>query len=127
MAVGRAVEQFVEAVAEPRQAGERLGGDADLERVGEIRLQRQRRDQRDEVGVAAALAEAVQRALDLPHAGAHGGERIGDRVVGVVMGVDAELLAGDASAPPRATMRSTSCGSVPPLVSHSTTQRAPAS
>ena len=43
-----------------------------------------------EIGVAAALAETIQRALHLPHAGADGGERIGDRVAGVVVGMDAE-------------------------------------
>ena len=71
-------------------SAQRLGVDAGLEALGEVRLQRQRRDERDEIGVAAALAEAVQRALHLPRAGADRGERIGDRVAGVVMGVDAE-------------------------------------
>ena len=47
---------------------------------------------RDQVGIAAALADAVQRALDLAHAGLDGGERIGDRLAGVVMGVDAEIV-----------------------------------
>ena len=87
---------------------------------------RQRRDQRDEIGVAAALAKPVQRALDVPRAGENGGQRIGDRVVGVVMGVDAEMRARHMLSPTSATMRPISCGSVPPLVSHSTTQRAPA-
>src|ERR1019366_2102773 len=53
------------------------------------------RDQRNEVGVAATLAEAVQRALYLARAGAHGGKRVGDSVVGVVVGVDADMVAGD--------------------------------
>ena len=56
----------------------------------------QRRDQGDEVGVAAALAEAVQRALHLARAGVDRGERVRDRVAGVVVGVDAEPVAGDA-------------------------------
>ena len=68
---------------------------AGLEALGELGFERQRRDQRDEIGVAAALAEAVQRALHLPRAGADGGERIGDRIAGVVVGVDAETVAGD--------------------------------
>ncbi len=62
-------------------------------RVGKSRLQRQRRHDRDQIGVAAALAEAVQRALDLAHAGLDGGERIGHRLAGVVMGMDAEMVA----------------------------------
>ena len=49
---------------------------------------------RGEVGVAAALADAVERALDLAHAGAHGHQRVGDRVLRVVVGVDAEMRAG---------------------------------
>ena len=72
-----------------------LRRDADLEAVGIGRLQHQRRDQRGEVGVAAALADAVERALDLADAGADGGERIGHRLLGVVMGMDAEMIAGD--------------------------------
>ena len=71
-------------------------GDAGLEAAGVGLLEQQRRDQADEVGVAAALAEAVQRALDLPRAGVDGGERAGHGVAGVVVGVDAEPVAGDA-------------------------------
>ena len=99
--------------------------DADLEGIGKFVLQPQRRDQRTEIGVAAALAEPVQRALDLPRAGAHRGQRIGDRLLGIVMGVDADMAAGDVLDDTSPTMVSTSCGMVPPLVSHSTTQRAP--
>ena len=62
-------------------------------RSAELRLQGQCGDECDEIGVAAALAETIQRALHLPHAGADGGERIGDRVAGVVVGVDAEIFA----------------------------------
>ncbi len=46
-----------------------------------------------EVGVAAALADAVERALDLAAALAHGRQRVGDGVLGVVVGVDAEVCA----------------------------------
>ncbi len=68
---------------------------ADLEGVGKLALQPQGRDQRTQIGVAAALAEPVQRALDLARAGAHRGQRIGHRLLGVVMGVDADVIAGD--------------------------------
>ena len=63
--------------------------------LGEFRLELQRRDDGDEIGVAAALAEPVERALDLPRAGAHGGECVGHRLLGVVMGVDADMVAGN--------------------------------
>ena len=72
-----------------------LGADAGFEALGERVLQRQRRDDGYEIGVAASLAQAVQRSLHLPRAGADGGERIGDRVSGVVVGVDGETIAGN--------------------------------
>ena len=48
------------------------------------------------MGVAAAFAEAVQRALDLAGARQDGGKAACDRRFGVVVGVDAEALARDA-------------------------------
>ncbi len=65
LAVGGAVDHVVEALGDMRSAARALGRDADLEAVGIGRLQHQRRDERGEVGVAAALADAVERALDL--------------------------------------------------------------
>ena len=47
-------------------------------------------DDRDQVGVAAALAEAVDRALDLHGAAAHGGDRVGDRDLAVVVRMDSD-------------------------------------
>ena len=96
LAVGHAVEDVVEQPADPGDVGEGAALDAGLEAAGVGLLEEQRRDQRHEVGVAAALAEAVERALDLPRAGVDGGERVGDGVAGVVVGVDAEAVAGDA-------------------------------
>ena len=95
VAVGGAVEPLVERVRDLRQLLERGVGDADLEAFREFRLELERRDDRDEIGVAAALAQAVERALDLARAGAHRGERIGHRLLGVVVGVDADMIAGD--------------------------------
>ena len=95
VAVGRAVEHLVERVRGMREALELLVRHADVEAVGEFRLELQRRDDRDEIGVAAALAEPVERALDLARAGAHRGERIRHRLLGVVVGVDADMVAGD--------------------------------
>ena len=95
VAVRRAIEQFVEGARDRGDLAQRLSGDAGLETLRQRRLQSQRWDETDQIGVAAALAKTVQRALHLPRAGADGGERIGDRVAGVVMGVDAEIFAGD--------------------------------
>ena len=95
VAVRRAVEHVVERARHLHQGRHLVRGDADLERVGELVLQAQGRDQRTEIGVAAAFAEPVQRALDLPCAGAHRGERIGHRLLGVVMGMDADMAAGN--------------------------------
>ncbi len=93
--IGRPVQQFVEGVRNLGDPAQGLLGDADLESLGEIGLERQGGDQRDEIGVAAALAEAVQGSLDLPDAGPHRRERIGHRVASVVVRVNAEMVAGD--------------------------------
>ena len=95
MPVGRAVQHLVENARGMGQRPELLRRDAGLEALGIVRLQHQRRDDRGEIGIAAALAEPVQRALDLPRAGAHRGERVGHAVIGVVMHMDAETVAGD--------------------------------
>ena len=88
--VRRAVEHFVEGARDVRDLAQSLRRHAGLETLRELRLQSQRGDEADKIGVAAALAQTIQRALHLPHAGADSGERIGDRVAGVVMGMDAE-------------------------------------
>ena len=51
-------------------------------------------DAGDEVGVARALAVAVDAALHVSRAGLDRGHRVGDRAAGVVVGVDAEAYAG---------------------------------
>ena len=71
-----------------------VGRNAGLEPFGEGRFQHQRGDDGGEVGVAAALADAVQRALYLARARVDGGQRIGHRLPRIVMGVDAEMVAG---------------------------------
>jgi hypothetical protein len=95
-AQGHAVQDVVEEPAGAGEAGQRLRGDAGLQAAGEGFLQQERRDQGGQVGIAAAFAQAVQRALDLAGAGEDGGQRVGDRVAGVVVAVDAEVAAGDA-------------------------------
>ena len=93
--VGAAVEPLVQRVRDVREFLQRGVADADVESVGVFRLQFQRRNDRHQVGVAAALAEPVERALDLARAGAHGGKGIGHRLLGIVVGVDADVVAGD--------------------------------
>ena len=95
MAIGRAIQQFIERVRYFRNLAQSIGRDARLETLVQLGLQEKGWDQRDQIGVAAALAEAIQGALNLPGAGAHRRQGIGDRVFGVVMGVNAEMVAGN--------------------------------
>ena len=76
MAIRGAVEQFVKRVGDAGETRQRFVRYADVEFVGVFLLQLQRRNDGDEIGVAATLAEAVDRALDLPCAGAHRSKRI---------------------------------------------------
>ena len=87
--VGHAVEQLVHEVRRLGQARQVLGREQ-----RHAHLQLQVRDYRDEVRIARALADAVDRALHVRGARFHRGERVGDRAAGVVVGVDAEREAG---------------------------------
>ena len=93
--IRRAVQDFVERPRDMRELAQPLFVDADVETAGEGGLQLQGADQGHEIGVAAALAEAVQRALDLARAGFDRRERIRDRAAAIVMGVNAEAIAGN--------------------------------
>jgi hypothetical protein len=73
--VGRAVEHLVERARGVRQMPELVVGDADVEFFGKFRLQLQGRNDGDEIGIAATLAEPVERALNLPRTRAHRGKR----------------------------------------------------
>ncbi len=84
--VRRHVAELVEVVGGRRQARQLLLADH-----LEAHLQLQRRQDRDEVGVAAALAVAVDAALHQAGAGTDRGKRVGDRALGVIVGVDADL------------------------------------
>ena len=59
-----------------------------------VQLELEVGDHVDEVGVAGALAVAVDAALDVRRAGIDGGEGVGDRAAGVVVAVDAHADAG---------------------------------
>ena len=95
VAIGVPVQELVQGARRARELAERRLRDPGLEPRCVFGLQRQRADERDEVGVAAALAEAVERALDLARAGLDRGKRVRDRAAAIVMGVDAELVARD--------------------------------
>ena len=94
-AVRRAIEQLIENARGVGERLELLRRHPGLEALRIVSLQQQCRDDGGEIGVAATLAEPVQRALDLAGAGAHRGERIGHAIVGVVMHMDADVVAGD--------------------------------
>ena len=76
------------------QAGQVLVGDA-----APPHLELQARDDRDQVGVAAALAPAVHRPLHLRAAGLDGGEGVRHGHVAVVVRVDAERAWARPSSP----------------------------
>jgi len=71
VSIGRAIEHIVQRPRNLHQGRHLVRRDADLEPIGKFALEPQRRDQRTQIGVAAAFAKPVQRALDLPSAGAH--------------------------------------------------------
>src|ERR1700722_3059667 len=71
MPVRRPVEDFIERVGDVGQVRELVVADADLEALGITGLELEIADQRNDVGVAAALAEAVEGTLNLARAGAH--------------------------------------------------------
>ena len=79
------VEQLGDVVADRREPLDAAVGQA---RVAQLELQVG--DDRRQVGVAGALAEPVERALDVAGAGEHGGHRVGDGAAGVVVAVDAD-------------------------------------
>ena len=82
-------------------------------------------DDGDQIGVAAALAEAVDRALHLHGPGVDGGQRIGHGQLAVVVAMDADRHI-DGRRARRGSVRRFRSGMLPPLVSHSTIASAPA-
>jgi hypothetical protein len=81
--VGRQVGDVGDQPGERRQRGE-------IDRGGDTQLEREARDHGGQVGVAAALAVAVDRALHVGGASPHGGQRVGSGAAAVVVGVDAD-------------------------------------
>ena len=95
MTVGGAIKEIVERVRDAGDVAERAIGNADVEFLRKLRLEFQRRDDGDEIGIAAALTQPVERALNLPRAGAQGRERVRHRLLGVVVSMDADMVAGN--------------------------------
>ena len=125
--VRRAVEQLVEGARDVGDLPQRLGRDADLEALGELGLQRERRD-RASRDWRCRSARRGRSACPAPAARRRGWRRANWRRrcrCRYGRGCRAARRGSPRATSP--TMRSTSCGSVPPLVSQSTAQRAPAS
>src|SRR5262245_54328908 len=95
VAVWRAIEPLVERMRHMGQFLERCLSDANVETVGKLRLELQCRDDGNEVRIAAPLAKSVERTLDLPRARTHRSERVGYRLLGVIVGVDTDMVARD--------------------------------
>ena len=81
----RPVEQLGDVVADARQLGQPAVGEAAI-----AELQLEVADDRREVGVAGALADAGQRPLDVARSPGDGGHRVGHGAAGVVVAVDAD-------------------------------------
>ena len=95
VAVGGAIEEVVERARHARDLAESRVRYTDLEALGIFGLELQRRNDGGEIGVAAAFAEAIERALDLPRAGTHRGKAVRHRLLGVVVGVNADTVSGN--------------------------------
>src|SRR5437763_11680366 len=79
------VGQLGDKAASGAQAREPLAADR-----GVAEFQLEVGDDGGEIGVAAALAVAVHTALDVRSARLDGGDTVGDRGIGVVVGMDAD-------------------------------------
>ena len=88
--VGREVRDLRHVMRELGEVLDRPRGQG----IGDAHLQHEVRGDRHEVGVAGALAVAVDRALHLVHARVDGDQGVGDRTSGVVVHVDPERRRG---------------------------------
>src|SRR5207302_1724124 len=86
------VRHLVDVARQLRQAADAAGHEHVV-----AALQRQVGDDADQIDVAAALADAVDRALHLRRPLGHGGEGVGDGDITVVVAVDADF---DTERPP---------------------------
>ena len=93
--VRRAIKTLVQRTRYVGQLLKRCFGDANFEATRKFRLELQRRNDGNEIGVSAPLSKPVERALDLARTGAHSGERIGYRLLRVIVRMDSHVVAGN--------------------------------
>ncbi len=91
------IQDVIEGTRNARDALQCSGLDTEFKTFRPIGLQRKGRDQRNKIGIAAALADAVERPLHVAHARIDGSKRNGNRLFRIVMSVDAKALAGNHS------------------------------
>src|SRR3954465_5869992 len=96
MPVGGAVEHLVQGMGGVREHTQLPVRDCDVKALGELGFELERRYDRDKVCVAAALAQPIERSLHLTRSGAHCRQRIRDCVLGIVMSMDSDMVAGNA-------------------------------
>ena len=131
VAVRVLVGQFADVAAEFQQLAQVF-----VARALEAHLELEVRYDANQVGVATALTVAVDGALHLRAAVAHGLQRVGDAGLAVVVGVNAEIDVGELTtltvyerpstwAITSSTASPTCQGRLPPLVSQSTMLPAP--
>ena len=89
--VGRTVQEFIKCAGHMGQILQSAIINADAEAVIVGFFQTQCCDDRYEICISAAFTNAVQCSLHVAHACINGGERIGHRLIRVVVGVDAEV------------------------------------
>src|SRR5690242_13858390 len=87
---GRAVQDLIEQSRHRRQARQLLAADTDFELCGIGLLEQKSRQQCAQIGVAATLAESVERALDLSGTAAYRRQGYGHGLLRVVVRVYAE-------------------------------------
>src|SRR5205085_5365440 len=82
VAIGRTIQNLVEQSRYRCELPQTFTADPGLELRGVWFFQHKRRDNGAKVGVSAALAQSVQRALNLPGTGSERGQTDGDRLFG---------------------------------------------
>ena len=88
------IVQHARCLAQPFKRCQRHAG---LELTGVRFFEQKRRNDRDQIGIAATLAQPIERALDLTRPCAHRRQRIGHRIFGVIVGVDADVITRNAA------------------------------
>ena len=89
------VQNIVKLAAHCGQPRQRLTAHTRLKQARVRLLEQERRNERGEVCIAAALAEAVECPLHLPRTRVDRGQRAGHRIFCIVVGVNTDLVARD--------------------------------